>query len=473
MSATQVKLNGMYTALGFALGAINVLILYPRVFSQETYGIISFVLASATLLFPLISLGMQQTVLKFYDGRDATKRHQTINGSLQLMSLFALLSMIGVLAFGDRIAESLSKQNKVEVETVYILTVLGVLMAYFELFFAFSKVQFKTSLGVFLKEVFPRLGVLLLLCSHFTLFQLSLNTFLFFAGLIYLARALFMGIMAFKRTPFTLLSSAPITSYFRLLTYSGLVLLGSVLSMAFIEIDKVMLHLYSSSSEVALYTVFVFMATTVAIPMRAIQPLYNAQCAAFQLQEKKEALTLLVQQAISMSSHFGVLIVGILLAASPVLHFFLPEDYHEAFRIFPVLLFLKFIDSSFSPINSLFYYSGHYKAYLGYSLGFLFAMIVLNVFLIPRYGMIGAAWATTIAVVLFAVIKVMLSASLLGVLTLHRDHWLPLLYLALILGIALLVPERFASAAHLAFVLFMAFSFWKRKVFSGRFLEDS
>src|SRR6056300_812947 len=265
MIAKQIERNGLFTALGFLLGAVNVLLLYTRVFTPEHYGTISFILASASLLFPFLSLGMQQTILRFFEGGDDKNRKQLASLSLQLVSMFSVLLLVIVLVFDQSIANQLSTSNRVDTEAVYAIMAVGILMAYFELFFALAKVHFKTTAGVFLKEVFPRLGILFLLGSHFVVQPLELNFFLLMLSVIYLIRALIMGLMAYRLMPFALVQKGSQSDYRRLLGYSGLVILGSGLSLAFLEIDKVMLHTLSSSSNVALYTVFVFMATTIAI----------------------------------------------------------------------------------------------------------------------------------------------------------------------------------------------------------------
>ncbi len=91
MIAKQIERNGVFTALGFLLGAVNVLLLYTRVFTPEHYGTISFILASASLLFPFLSLGMQQTILRFFEGGDDENRKQLASLSLQLVSMFSVL----------------------------------------------------------------------------------------------------------------------------------------------------------------------------------------------------------------------------------------------------------------------------------------------------------------------------------------------------------------------------------------------
>ena len=473
MIAKQIERNGLFTALGFLLGAVNVLLLYTRVFTPEHYGTISFILASASLLFPFLSLGMQQTILRFFEGGDDKNRKQLASLSLQLVSMFSVLLLVIVLVFDQSIANQLSTSNRVDTEAVYAIMAVGILMAYFELFFALAKVHFKTTAGVFLKEVFPRLGILFLLGSHFVVQPLELNFFLLMLSVIYLIRALIMGLMAYRLMPFALVQKGSQSDYRRLLGYSGLVILGSGLSLAFLEIDKVMLHTLSSASNVALYTVFVFMATTIAIPLRSVQPLYNAQCAALQHQQNTEKLTTLIQKTISISSYYGVLILAVLLTFQPVLRFFLPEDYHTAFSVFPLLLALKLIDSSFTPLNAPFYYSKFYQTYLLFSLGFLLIMVVLNVLLIPIYGIYGAALATGAAVLLFSLVKVWATTKFLHIKVLNTSHLVPVLYGLVFLGAEFAIPAPWLNGVRVGVLLSLLWVFWKRRVFSRTFLGYS
>jgi O-antigen/teichoic acid export membrane protein len=470
MSARQIRLNGLFTAFGFFLGAVNVLLLYTRVFSPEIYGIISFILASATLLFPLVSLGMQQTILRYYEGGDEFQQEQIVRLSLQLISLFSFLVIGVIMVFGTTIATGLSSDQKITTQAVYAITAMGILMAYFEVFFSIAKVHFKTTTGVFLKEVFPRLGILLILSSHFIIQPLKLEPFLILTCLLYFFRALLMGIMAYTLKPFRLLQIDKLSTYNQLFVYGGLVVLGSGLSLAFLEIDKVMLYALSSSSNVALYTVFIFMATTIAIPLRSIQPLYNAECAALQQRQKIDELSMLVQRAISISSYYGVVILGVVLTFQPLLRSFLPAEYHSGFFILPLLLLLKLIDSSFTPINSLFYYSKFYKTYLLFSLGFLIVMILLNLLLIPLYGIYGAAIATSLSVLLFGLVKVWASYSLLCIKTIRTNHLLPALSALAFIGVEFSVQVPWLDVVRFVLMGALVLVFWRMKVFSKSFL---
>jgi O-antigen/teichoic acid export membrane protein len=278
-----------------------------------------------------------------------------------------------------------------------------------------------------------------------------------------------MGIMAYTLKPFRLLQIDKLSTYNQLFVYGGLVVLGSGLSLAFLEIDKVMLYALSSSSNVALYTVFIFMATTIAIPLRSIQPLYNAECAALQQRQKIDELSMLVQRAISISSYYGVVILGVVLTFQPLLRSFLPAEYHSGFFILPLLLLLKLIDSSFTPINSLFYYSKFYKTYLLFSLGFLIVMILLNLLLIPLYGIYGAAIATSLSVLLFGLVKVWASYSLLCIKTLRTNHLLPALSALAFIGVEFSVQVPWLDVVRFVLMGALVLVFWRMKVLSKSF----
>ena len=49
--------NILTTYLGFAVGALNVLFLYPHFLEPEHYGLITFLLSASTLVWPIMGFG--------------------------------------------------------------------------------------------------------------------------------------------------------------------------------------------------------------------------------------------------------------------------------------------------------------------------------------------------------------------------------------------------------------------------------
>ena len=62
----QSMVNAVSTYAGFALGALNTLVLYVHVLDVDTYGLLSWLLAAATLLMPWMTMGVPNTLLKYF-----------------------------------------------------------------------------------------------------------------------------------------------------------------------------------------------------------------------------------------------------------------------------------------------------------------------------------------------------------------------------------------------------------------------
>ena len=58
--------NLVITGFGFLLGAINVLALATTYLDADYYGLMNYILSTAFLLFPLMSFGLHNTIVKYY-----------------------------------------------------------------------------------------------------------------------------------------------------------------------------------------------------------------------------------------------------------------------------------------------------------------------------------------------------------------------------------------------------------------------
>ena len=90
MNRISIQSSGL-TLLGFVLGALNTLVLYTRLVGVEEYGTIAFILATATLISPFISLGMPQGLLRFYNSLTKIERSRLLGLAILLTLLVAFI----------------------------------------------------------------------------------------------------------------------------------------------------------------------------------------------------------------------------------------------------------------------------------------------------------------------------------------------------------------------------------------------
>ena len=132
--------NVLITCIGFGLGAINTLFLFTRYMDKSYYGLVMYLLASANLLWPLISFGVQNTIIKFYSSYKDEKEQQRFISVIIAIPIAAglLLLSLGSL-FYTQILDYFSTRHSLAKDYFPIIFVLGFAFAYFEVFFFFGK----------------------------------------------------------------------------------------------------------------------------------------------------------------------------------------------------------------------------------------------------------------------------------------------------------------------------------------------
>src|SRR5690606_16469220 len=134
---SQSLKNTITTYLGFAIGALHTFYLYVFFISDVHYGLISFMLSTATIMMPIMAFGVHNTLVKFYS---TFKTKNSLNSFMTLMlilplSLIIPIGLIGLVAYGN-IADFLSQKNPIIGNYVWYIYLAAIAMAYFEVFFA-------------------------------------------------------------------------------------------------------------------------------------------------------------------------------------------------------------------------------------------------------------------------------------------------------------------------------------------------
>ena len=59
--------NTIITFVGFGIGAINVMYMYPVFLGKEYLGLTNYIFSAANILYPILSFGIQNTLIKFFN----------------------------------------------------------------------------------------------------------------------------------------------------------------------------------------------------------------------------------------------------------------------------------------------------------------------------------------------------------------------------------------------------------------------
>ncbi|MGO4921087.1 oligosaccharide flippase family protein [Maribacter spongiicola] len=426
--------NTIVTYVGFAIGAINTLFLYTNFMQPDNYGLIQVILSVSAVLMPVLAFGVPNSLVKFYS---SFKSEDNQNSFLTLMLLLPLALIIPIAALSyvanEAIGNLLSKQNDIVRDFVWHIFLIGFAMAYFEVFYAWARIKMKSMFGNFMKELFCRIGqtaLLILLWMKIIDIEFFINALVGF----YLVRALIMKFYAYKiRKP--ILNFTLLKNWKTIVNYSGLIILGGSTAIVLMEVDKVMLNNFLELENVAFYAVAGFIASTIAVPSRAMHQITYPLTANYLNNNDKPALAQLYQKSsLTLFIVSGILFLLILLNLNE-LYQLLPEKYSGGFMIVFWVGLAKVYDALLGNNNSILFNSDYYRSILFFGVLLAFLAIAFNLWLIPTYGIDGAAIASFSAFFIYNTLKIGYVKSKFKMLPFTRET---LQVLLLLIGIAVI-----------------------------------
>jgi O-antigen/teichoic acid export membrane protein len=277
-------------------------------------------------------------------------------------------------------------------------------MAYFEVFFAWSKTQMQTVFGNFMKEVFHRLGIMALLFAVF-LEYITVDEFIIDVILVYVFRMVVMMLYAFSiRLPvFTL---KRIDNLGSIIKYSGLIIIAGSIATIILDIDKFMLGQYIAIEEVAYYSVAIFIATVIAVPQRAMHQIMLPMTAQYLNDNNKSALDdLYKRSSLNLYVICGFIFLLIINNVNE-LYMIIPQEFRNGLIVVFLISTAKLSDTILGNNNAILFNSDYYRMVLVFGIILTVLVVILNMIFIPLYGINGSAFATFIAILVYNTIKI-------------------------------------------------------------------
>jgi len=393
--------NTIYTYLGFAIGAINTLFLYTEFISDEYYGLVTFVLSTAFVMMPLMAFGVNNTLIKFYS---SYKTKDNLNSFLTLMLFLPMLIIIPVALIGflsyEVIGSYLSQENSIIKDYIWHIFVVAIALAYFEIFYAWSKVQMRTVFGNFMKEVFHRVGVMILLfCVYFM--WITVEQFILGIVLVYVLRTLIMKLYAYSiKLPVIRFKKVP--NLKAVLNYSALIIIAASVAVLLLDIDKVMIgKLIPRIENVAYYGVAIYIASVIGVPSRAMHHITNPITATYiNANDTKSLNDLYKRSSLNLFIVSGLIFLLIILNINE-LYKIIPQEFSNGLLVVFLISLVKLYDNLLGNNNAILFNSNYYKTVLLFGVFLIIITVVLNLMFIPLFGINGAAFATFISVVLY------------------------------------------------------------------------
>lgn len=397
--------NTIVTFAAFSIGGANALFLYVKFLGDEYYGLVTYLLSTANLLMPLTAFGVQYSIVKFFSSYTTKlERDKFLSSSLFFPLLIALpFGFLGSI-FYEQISLYFSSKNPIAKDFTWVIYLVAVATAYFEIFYAWAKVQMQSVFGNVLKEMFSRVAVMILLLLVFADIITQIEFIYYLTG-AYFIRALAMFLFALKLYKPKFSFQLP-KNYKEVFKYASYIILAGSAGAILLDIDKFMIPQKEAIEMVAYYAVGVYIASVVEIPGRAMAQIVQPITAkALNENNVTEMNALYKSTSINLVVTCGLFFLLINLNVNQA-YLLIDEKYSGGVMVVLMISIAKLYTMSLGNNGAIISNSKHYKILLPYAVAMALSVYFLNDWLITVLSMNGAALSTLVVILIFNTVKI-------------------------------------------------------------------
>lgn len=395
--------NFFTSYIGVLIGFINLLVVQPRFLTPEELGLTRVLYSFALLLSTFVPMGTANIIIRYFPHfRNPEKKHHGFFGFIILATLIGFIVVSLFLLIGKNlIIGQYAEKSKLFTDFFYYVFPLIFFLTFITQLNLYCFSLYKTTVPVFLNDVVTRLVVIGLVSVYF-LKWISLQFFITaFVGAYALQVVLIIIYIYYEEAPGYKIDLPKFKNvgWNNMFGYAAVVWFASVASTGLKELSTVILGTRITLDQVGIYVVAAFIPTLIEVPLNAIDKIatFNISTAIKNHDSK------IVSDIYKRSAKYLLLIGGWLFllinANCESLFQFLPEHYRNGYDVVLILSFGTLLNMATGLNSQILFYSE--KFFYG-AITMIVAVVVnilLLVWLIPLYGVTGAALATAISAI--------------------------------------------------------------------------
>lgn len=441
--------NTIITYSGILIGFVNTLVIMPLILPKEELGLTRVLYAISALFATVFPVGLAGGIIKFFPRfRDPATGH---HGFLRLLllitvSCFIFFATLGILF--RNVIFSWYDQSPLVVDFLVLVLPMSFCIGLVQLMGVYCFSLFRSSFPLFLNEIFIRIWMMTILGLYFMKVVglsgfISLYVISFFIQLILLL--FFINrIDPGLRHPIDKEFVAKLNKR-EVFTYLLLMGPAALASAALKLIDSSMvgsdLNKGNPLADAAIYGIAVTIASIIEAPSNALLRISDAKISDAVNREDHRYIDDIYRKSTRVLMIIGgLLFLGVYINIKAGLSL-IPGNYTSGYYVVLIIGAGAFVNMATGVNSSLVFYSSRYKQGTALLLGLIIVTVLLDFFLIPIYGIEGAAFGTALAAVLYNVIKGFIIWDHFRIQPYGRYAIIVLVLMAACLGINMLLPS--------------------------------
>ena len=397
--------------VGMAIGALNMLWLFPKFLTADEIGLLRVLQDIPIVFVGLTHLGtLSVTDRLFPNFNDHSQKHfGLLPFSLLIYFAFFIFYCVFLFFFEDSIL-GLYRENSPQIAEYFSYTIpLTFFMLYQLAFDAYTRAHFRIVVSGFLREVFLRAALAVLVTIYFLKFinfsqllsgMVGVYGLLVFALIYYIYRQKIF----YMRLNFQLITRRLIKQliYF----YSYIIIVGFH-RILISRIDVLMIPALLSTKAVGIYSIALFIGAIIDMPCRAVNQISTPIIAqAWANQDRGKIQELYQKSSINQLIIGGLLFLGIWCNIDSLFEVMPKGDTYESGKY--VVLFIglaRLIETTAGVSDVIILHSKDYVFNTVLVIVLAILLFVTNLLFIPLFDITGAALATALSILIYTVAK--------------------------------------------------------------------
>jgi O-antigen/teichoic acid export membrane protein len=399
------------TYIGIGIGIINTLWLLPHALTPEQLGLYRAIISAAVLFSTFAALGSANIPTRFFFYfKDLKNRHHGFLFFITILGLAGFIIFVLIFYQFKYLFVSFFINNAPQILNYYFpIIFLTFFLLFINIFESYNIIQQNPITPIFTREVLTRIFLSVSLLLYLYL-KFEYNNFI---SVLIGSYGIILLVLIFYTKTKDYLFIKPEISVFKnpllkeILIFSGLISIGNVSGIIITNIDSLMLSSYSGLKPLGIYSIAFFIATFIAVPKKALsQVLIPMVSEANKNNDNVKLSELYKKSSITQLIIGGLLFLLIWLNIENVFKL-IPngsEYSHGKWVVFIIGLGYMF-DMTTGINQEIVGTSKYYKIDLMFYPFLSLIAIGANMFLIPVFGLNGAALATAFTLFLINTIR--------------------------------------------------------------------
>lgn len=409
----EIKKQGisstLFSYIGVVIGFANVIFIQPRLLDAVDIGLLRLLLSAGSIVAMLMPLGIGSITMRFFPVvQNGNNRH---HGHFSMMLLFTLVGcavITGLLyLFKPAVIGFYIEKSPLIAEYFDLIWFLSFVLGLIAIFNILSASLYSSGITFFLNDVLVRvLTIAIVVMYYYKLYDRTGLVCAFLFIYVIQLTGLFIHLGRLKAIAFKVdWSFYRSLEWKRMILYGMIMLLTAVASLGIKFVDQIIMGHYLNLSSVGVYSICIFIVAIMEIPYNSLERITNAKMAEMWHRNDVTQIFKTYKDSVRYLSLTSILLFALIWTQTENIFSLMPPEFaigKDAMRIIALAALMNSITGLNGSVltTSRKYFIGALLLVI-----LLVSAVVLNILLIPVFGITGAAWATFISVVLFNAMK--------------------------------------------------------------------